>query len=563
MSLNHRILLALAAVLALNTVLLVAVTGEQMGRTFTAQGREFVGDALNAADRRFRRTGQEIGAAVAAVGRDRAWIGLLEAAAKGEVRRDSHGVVAAADDRRGAELDVLRAYDSAGVVLSSSPDRERFGAREPEAIALASLPASELELLTLEVNGVPEHALVQVSRPAGDVVLLGGRLVDDRFVAALGEFPGVVAAARIDGDWIGAAAAGIPPSGLDGDPSGAVSYRDGRLLATRRLLGDRMRLTVVADVSTMAALRGRLARAAVAVGVLSLVLSAALALLLSRSLSRPLNELVRAIERVGAGRWEEPVRVRTRARELVKLEEAFNGMIAALGRERAALQRAERAAAWREAAQRVAHEIKNALTPLQIAWERLQAAAADATTGDREAREARSRTMAREIATLRRIVGEFSELARWPEPRFQPVDVSELARAAAALYADGGRSIRVRASESAPARADPGQITRAIANLIQNALDATSVRGEVQISTYVNAGRSVLEVSDDGPGMDEKTRAKIFTPYFTTREGGTGLGLSIVERVADAHGAEIEVHTAPGEGATFRLRFPPVDAGAG
>jgi signal transduction histidine kinase len=549
MSLNHRILLALAAVLALNTVLLVAVTGEQMGRTFTAQGREFVGDALNAADRRFRRTGQEIGAAVAAVGRDRAWIGLLEAAAKGEVRRDSHGVVAA--------------YDSAGVVLSSSPDRERFGAREPEAIALASLPASELELLTLEVNGVPEHALVQVSRPAGDVVLLGGRLVDDRFVAALGEFPGVVAAARIDGDWIGAAAAGIPPSGLDGDPSGAVSYRDGRLLATRRLLGDRMRLTVVADVSTMAALRGRLARAAVAVGVLSLVLSAALALLLSRSLSRPLNELVRAIERVGAGRWEEPVRVRTRARELVKLEEAFNGMIAALGRERAALQRAERAAAWREAAQRVAHEIKNALTPLQIAWERLQAAAADATTGDREAREARSRTMAREIATLRRIVGEFSELARWPEPRFQPVDVSELARAAAALYADGGRSIRVRASESAPARADPGQITRAIANLIQNALDATSVRGEVQISTYVNAGRSVLEVSDDGPGMDEKTRAKIFTPYFTTREGGTGLGLSIVERVADAHGAEIEVHTAPGEGATFRLRFPPVDAGAG
>jgi nitrogen fixation/metabolism regulation signal transduction histidine kinase len=272
---------------------------------------------------------------------------------------------------------------------------------------------------------------------------------------------------------------------------------------------------------------------------------------------------VRAIERVGAGRWEEPVRVRTHARELVKLEEAFNGMIAALGRERAALQRAERAAAWREAAQRVAHEIKNALTPLQIAWERLQAAAADATTGDREAREERSRSMAREIATLRRIVGEFSELGRWPEPRFQPVDVSELARAAAALYADGGRPIRVRASASAPARADPGQITRAIANLIQNALDATSGGGEVQISTYVNAGRSVLEVRDDGPGMDEKTRAKIFTPYFTTREGGTGLGLSIVERVADAHGVEIEVRTAPGEGATFRLRFPPVDAGAG
>jgi signal transduction histidine kinase len=549
--------------LALNTVLLVAVTGEQTRRTFTAQAREFAGDALDAADRRFRRTGEEIGAAVAAVGRDRAWIGLLEAAAKGEVRRDSHGVVAAADDRRGAELDVLRAYDSGGVVLSSSPDRERFGARDPEVLALASLPPSGLELLTLDVSGVPERALIHVSRPADNVVLLGGRLIDDHFVAALGEYPGVVAAARVDGTWIGEAAAGLPPSSADGDTAGGVSYRDGRLFATRRLLGDRLRLAVVADVSTMAALRGRLTRAAVAIGVVSLALSAALALLLSRSLSRPLNELVRAIERVGAGRWEEPVRVRTHARELVKLEEAFNGMIAALGRERAALQRAERAAAWREAAQRVAHEIKNALTPLQIAWERLQAAAADATTGDREAREERSRSMAREIATLRRIVGEFSELGRWPEPRFQPVDVSELARAAAALYADGGRPIRVRASASAPARADPGQITRAIANLIQNALDATSGGGEVQISTYVNAGRSVLEVRDDGPGMDEKTRAKIFTPYFTTREGGTGLGLSIVERVADAHGVEIEVRTAPGEGATFRLRFPPVDAGAG
>jgi nitrogen fixation/metabolism regulation signal transduction histidine kinase len=297
------------------------------------------------------------------------------------------------------------------------------------------------------------------------------------------------------------------------------------------------------------------AAAALAVG--GLVLALLGGAVVARRISDPLRELAEGARAVARGSLDATVPVRTRD-EVGELASTFNAMTRDLASAREELVRAERVAAWREIAQRIAHEIKNPLTPIQMAIETLQRAHRKGAPQFDSLFGESAQTILDEVGRLKRIVAEFSSFARMPQPRLAPVDVSELVDSALALYKGGDTPLDLTLGRDLPpALADREQLTQVVINLVENARDAVAAGGRIRVSTRSSDGRVELEVADDGPGLSDEARAKLFTPYFTTKAKGTGLGLAIVHRIVRDHGGDIRVGGAPGAGAVFTVALPP------
>jgi two-component system nitrogen regulation sensor histidine kinase NtrY len=224
------------------------------------------------------------------------------------------------------------------------------------------------------------------------------------------------------------------------------------------------------------------------------------------------------------------------------------------------LFRAQRAAAWREVARRIAHEIKNPLTPIQLAAQRLrkkfEANAPDLAQVVPEA----TASIEKQVGALKMLVDEFSRYARMPEVAPQPVDVRHLIDSTIELYR-GQPNVRweVRSDpEIGKVKVDPEQMRRVLINLIDNALAAMAGDGVVRITAQAHAGPGSvrIEISDTGPGVPPGDRDKMFAPYFSTKKQGTGLGLAIVHRVVTEHKGSIRVEDNEPRGAKFVIEIP-------
>jgi nitrogen fixation/metabolism regulation signal transduction histidine kinase len=248
---------------------------------------------------------------------------------------------------------------------------------------------------------------------------------------------------------------------------------------------------------------------------------------------------------------------------------------------------AQRAAAWSEVAKRMAHEIKNPLTPIQLSAERIAknfhkssngSIESAAINGNSNAEQLRiagivdecTSTITREVAGLKAMVDEFSRFARLPHARLEPSDLNEVVRQAVALYQDRLDDVRldVRLAKTLPAALlDVEQMRRVFVNLLENALEALDgVENDrrVTIATGVDPSRGLLlvEVRDTGHGIGRSDFPKLFQPYFSTRGRGTGLGLAIVQRIVGDHGGRIRAESNRPTGAKFTLELP-VHAQAG
>ncbi len=232
------------------------------------------------------------------------------------------------------------------------------------------------------------------------------------------------------------------------------------------------------------------------------------------------------------------------------------------------LLRAQKQAAWREVARRVAHEIKNPLTPIALSAERIHRHLARGTVPDPASVEVIrtcAETIGNAVETVRRLVDEFSVLARFPASRPQPASLNTLVESALIMFNGRLEGIHVRTDlthDLPPVLADPEAIKRAIANLVDNAAEAmqSAILKEITISTCLVASRDAVElaVSDTGQGVSRDVKERLFLPYFSTKQRGTGLGLAIVSRIVEDHRGSIRVEENKPVGSRFVIELPIV-----
>lgn len=247
-----------------------------------------------------------------------------------------------------------------------------------------------------------------------------------------------------------------------------------------------------------------------------------------------------------------------------RLAAAFNQMTAQLVEQRERAIQAERVAAWRELARRLAHESKNPLFPLQITIENMQRARQLAAAQFEEVFEESTATLLAELSNLKAIIGRFSDFAKMPAPRLEAVDLNEIVHGVIKLYdaqLRGNGRPQIQPAIDLPERelvlsGDAEQLRRALSNLVLNAIDAMPDGGTLRIRASKNDDRVHISVSDSGQGLTEEECSRLFTPYYTTKQHGTGLGLAIVQSVISDHHGKISVVSAPGQGATFLIDLP-------
>ncbi|MFW6067793.1 MAG: ATP-binding protein [Myxococcota bacterium] len=419
------------------------------------------------------------------------------------------------------------------------------------------------------------HAL-HVAWEEGRVPAMESFLAD-----ALERYPNVGAVSVHDADGVLIAAA---------ERQKRLDPTDMRLLTQRRPLGDdggRVEVTVATPAEPFRAYQqageveevyGRLRASAayvsnfylvVYIGFLLsvIVVTMAIGFVLSRRVTRRVADLAEATRRVGAG--DLTVQVPTDARDEVgELTHAFNDMVRDLRESRERIDYLQRIGAWQEFARRLAHEIKNPLTPIQLASQELrQSYHGDDPRYQQKLQEA-SAIVEEEVATLRRLVGEFSAFAKLPQAHLSQADLRDflhdVERSVPGVLEDlgvQGDAVEVRChagSQPLPVAIDAMMLKRCTDNLVRNAVQAVASqgRGRVVLEARREGREAVLEVRDSGPGIPAEDLLRIFDPYFTTKPDGTGLGLAIVKKVALEHRGRVEAGEAPEGGACFRIRLP-------
>jgi two-component system nitrogen regulation sensor histidine kinase NtrY len=230
------------------------------------------------------------------------------------------------------------------------------------------------------------------------------------------------------------------------------------------------------------------------------------------------------------------------------------------------LVNAQRKAAWSEAAKRIAHEIKNPLTPIRLSAERIRRRLEGSLgTADEKVLKEGTDSIVREVEAMRGLVDEFSQFARLPVLKPVPGDINDAVREAVALFGEVGDrkgKVQVTLSGELPQVSFDGeQIRRVVINLLDNAIRAVQERGDegmVEISTAFveDEGMVAISVSDNGSGIPEDLMDRIFEPYFSTREEGTGLGLAIAQRIAEEHGGTLACFPGSQGGAVLTIKIP-------
>lgn len=225
------------------------------------------------------------------------------------------------------------------------------------------------------------------------------------------------------------------------------------------------------------------------------------------------------------------------------------------------LLNAQRIAAWREVARRLAHEIKNPLTPLQLSAQRLRRQAEKKSPRYEEIFEECTQTIIDEVDGLRHLVDEFSRFARMPAVVKKPTNVHDVLKSTLASYSIYYKHIRFRArftKEIALIPADPRQLKQVFVNLIDNAIQAMEESGEIFIHTFYEPQRQIvlLRFTDNGPGIEDDLKERLFIPYFSTKGSGRGLGLAIVHKIISEHGGTVKIEDNLPRGTVFIIELP-------
>jgi len=401
-------------------------------------------------------------------------------------------------------------------------------------------------------------------------VVRGGLLLDAGFLARLRQNSGIElvlldAAGHTLATTLGEAAAADGPPGPTPAPGGAIRSItvNGRSYLSRSLplaIGAPAHASISGLISTAAADRTitTLQATSALLGLLGLALAVVLGLLWSSQISRPVERLAAFSDRVAQGDWDEPLTLHS-VRELDTLVAALDRMRSDLKSYRERLVISERQAAWSQMARKVAHEVKNPLTPIAVSVADLRRSFEQQRPDFPQILDQAVRTISEEVETLKGLLQEFADFARFPPPRFAPCRLADLFADLETLYGGevaAGRLVVSQPEGEITLSADAGQLRQALVNLIKNGLEALDGGGRVVVSAGLDDAALWISVADTGPGLNDAQRAQLFVPGFTTKAHGSGLGLTIVERIVNEHHGTIAVAGGSPRGTTFRIRLP-------
>lgn len=316
----------------------------------------------------------------------------------------------------------------------------------------------------------------------------------------------------------------------------------------------------------------------------TIILAIGVGTLLARGVSTRIAKLASATKQVGAGDLKTRVD-ETGVDEIGDLARAFNRMLVEVETSRARVEYLERIGAWQEMARRLAHEIKNPLTPIQLAVEEVHERYEGPGGPYKKLLDTTLEVVQAEVGTLRRLVTEFSDFARLPQALLEREDLAAFLReqsdqvrlltddwTRALSQGDGAKQAAVQVTFElpdvpAPALLDRQMLRRAVINLVHNSAQAAWGAGREQARVNVRLSREgdywIVDVDDDGPGIVPELRARVFDPYVTTKADGTGLGLAIAKKVIIEHGGSIDALESPLGGARLRVRLPAAGSPAG
>src|ERR1700685_333205 len=487
------------------------------------------------------------------------------------------------------QLDFLEFVDSQGIVISSAQWPAKFGYKEA-VISSSAIPNGTF----LKQEELPDGAALglfavrEVNLSEKPLFVIGGRRIDKEFLASL-ELPTGTRAMFYQN-----LGTGFSPQFLIG-AAGTVQQADRMAPSIQRLQLQPRETTALVHWSTNPAddetidafpltgqdkqllgvllignsrrpyvdLRQQIRSVALLCGSGGILLAILLSGWAAARVTRPVEQLAQAAREVASGDWNAQVTV-TSSDELGELAESFNRMTRELLAQREHLVQAERVAAWRELARRLAHELKNPLFPLQLTVENLLRARQQSPQQFEEIFQESSATLLAEIANLKAIISRFSEFSRMPQPQVQQTQLNDIVENVGRLF-----QAHLRAPEHAPIEcklelaepvepiaADPDLLHRALSNLVLNAMDAMPQGGTLTLRTRQNGDFSYVEVADTGIGLTPEECERLFTPYYTSKPHGTGLGLAIFQSVISDHGGTISVRSESGDGTTFVIELP-------
>jgi len=485
------------------------------------------------------------------------------------------------------QLDFLELVDHAGTILSSAQWEAKFGYPEA-AISVPNRPPGPF-LKREELPNGPTlglFAIHEVRVGEQPLYVIGGERLDQAFLSSLDTPAGthVLLYQNLDARWNPQALLDLngPASGASriaplvervrttgqeaqdviswsGDSADAEAFRAIPLKGpSQQAMGV---LLVATSRRPLIELQRRVISTAMLVGGLGVLVAVLASLWFAARVTQPVVSLAEAARRVAAGDLAAKVDVESRD-ELGELAASFNRMTEDVAHQKDRAVQAERVAAWRELARRLAHELKNPLFPLQVTVENLTRAKEKSPEMFEEVFRESTATLLAEINNLKTIIGRFSEFSRMPQPQRRSVQVNDVVASVmrvfqAQLQEKNRIAVRTELAKNVPGiSADPDLLHRAVSNLVLNAIDAMPQGGELTLKTATIPGAVAISVSDTGSGLTPEECERLFTPYYTTKQHGTGLGLAIVQSVVSDHGGKISVESKKEKGTTFRIELP-------
>jgi signal transduction histidine kinase len=586
MSFRKKLLLIFALTVFLSVVVISASVWSTMRRSFDRANDDRANAVAAQFRSEFQRRGDEVVRKVEAVAASES----LQRIALEINRGASDSGEYVGEARRLADqqhLDFLELVDHQGAILSSAQWQAKFGYPEPAIPASVGSAGAFLkreELSTGSTLGL--FAVRAVGVGEQPIYVIGGEQLDQAFLSTLDIPAGtrVLLYQNLNANW-------NPKSLLDlnGPASGAEKLaplveqvrRSGQEAQSvihwstdsanaesfhaMPLPGPNQQVMGVLLVGTsrgpLVELQRQIVSAALLVGSAGILVAVLASLWFAARITRPVVSLAEAARRVAAGDLYAKVEVES-TDELGELADAFNRMTEDLLQQKERTLQAERVAAWRELARRLAHELKNPLFPLQVTVENLIRAKEKAPELFEEVFREGTTTLLAEVNNLKTIIGRFSEFSRMPQPQRKPTQLNEVVNSVlrvfqAQLQEKNQIKVRTELDPNLPQiSADPDLLHRALSNLVLNAIDALPQGGEITVVTRSAGDEVQLSVSDTGAGLTHEECARLFTPYYTTKQHGTGLGLAIVQSVVSDHGGKISVESTKEKGTTFRIDLP-------